>query len=203
VAYPVGRFTDVSSLEDVVRALFRGRTDIPQPRHVQRLGAGVFHLDHEDPDHVYLVTIREIPRVELPLDHPVVVGPVGGVPAQLVRVAIANHVELRLDAVPGPAQDAALREFTDRFEEWSRAGTHEPPPAWPAEEFARIRVSVSDDLGTPYRISSGQSGGTGTEWEVRWSFLPTPPPQATRLTLRFFPPAGTETVVALPLDDAQ
>jgi hypothetical protein len=68
-------------------------------------------------------------------------------------------------------------------------------PSWPAEAFMGIPVSISDDAGTEYRSATGQAGGDGAAWQVRWDFLPVPPPEARRLTLRF--PAG-EIGISLP-----
>ncbi|MEV1328621.1 hypothetical protein AB0J20_03480 [Micromonospora costi] len=190
----------MTGIEDVIRSLlFRRPSEPPPAGSVERLADGTFHLDHHDPDHVYLLTVREVPRVPLPVEGPTEVGEFDGVRAHLVRVALANHVEVTLDAEPGPARETASRDFAIRYEEWGRRADGDPPPPWPAERFRRLVPGLSDDTGTAYRLASGQAGGTGTEWEVRWSFLPTPPPAARRLTLRFSPGGGEALTIDVPL----
>ncbi|MEU8333639.1 hypothetical protein AB0J14_37640 [Micromonospora arborensis] len=63
----------MTGIEDVINALlFRQPKWSPSAgSSVERLGNGEFHVDYHDPDHVYLVTVRHIPRVRLPLEHPV------------------------------------------------------------------------------------------------------------------------------------
>jgi hypothetical protein len=190
----------IIQLADVVGSLLFRRPEEPLPAStVERLGEGVFHLDYDDPDRVYLVTVRQVPRIRLPLERPVVVGEAAGVRAQLVGVALANHIEVALDAEEGPSRQAGLSDFMARYEEWGRQAGREPPPSWPAEEFARIALSASDDVGTVYRHASGESGGSGTEWVVRRALLPTPPAQARRLTLHFSAPTGPPVDIGFPL----
>jgi hypothetical protein len=82
----------------------------------------------------------------------------------------------------------------------SRADPTSAPPPWPAEEFATIPVQLSDDVSTRYSLCSGEHGGDGTEFLVRWRFRPTPPSTATRLTLSFVPPYGPSVRLDLYLD---
>ncbi|WP_406038695.1 hypothetical protein OG799_26490 [Micromonospora sp. NBC_00898] len=194
----------MTDLEGVIRSLlFRHQPEPPPASSVERLGDGALHVDYHDPDHVYLVTVSQVPRIRLPLQRPLAVGEVGGVRAQLVQVALANHIEVTLDAEQGPSRQAGLSDFLDRYENWGqRADPESPPPQWPAEAFTRLIPGVSDDIDTPYRLASGQAGGSGTEWEVHWSFLPTPPVEARLLTLRFSPPSGTPVKIDLPLPPA-
>ncbi|WBB68830.1 hypothetical protein [Micromonospora sp. WMMD812] len=193
----------MTDLEDVIESLLF-RPGRPEPlsvaRSVERLDDGTFHVDYDDADHVYLVTVRQVPRLQLPVERPLPVGEVAGVGAQLVRVAVANHVEVTLDAEPGAARAAATSDFTARHARWeAEAAPGTAPPPWPAEQFGRITITLSDDVGTRYRVASGQDGGPGTEWTVRRSFRPTPPVTARRLTLDFSSPTGPSVRVDLPL----
>ncbi|MFG2045237.1 hypothetical protein [Dactylosporangium sp. NPDC048998] len=193
----------MTDLEGVIRALLLRRPWAePEPvsRSVERLDDGTFHVDYHDPDHVYLVTVRQIPRIRLPLERPLIVGEVDGVRAELLQVSLANHIEVTLDAEQGPPRGAALNDYATSFKRWAeRAGHGSPPPPSPGEQFRRIALAISDDSGTPYRLASGQFGGTGTECLAWWGFRPTPPEIARRLTLDFTSPAGTSVRVNLPL----
>ena len=57
------------------------------------------------------------------------------------------------------------------------------PPEQPGEFLMNIPLRLTDDVGTPYRASSKQAAGTGTEWEGRWTYKPAVPAAARRLTL--------------------
>ncbi|MGI5153038.1 hypothetical protein ACQEVC_42780 [Plantactinospora sp. CA-294935] len=192
----------MTDLDDVVRALFQPSDSEPAPRvrSVERISDGALHVDYHDPGHVYLVTVRRVPRIRLPLERPVPVGVVGGVQAELVQVSVANHIEVTLDAEPGPARETSLRDYLSSYGQWEERTAHAtPPPQWPAEQFRRIAVEVSDDVDTPYRLVSGQLGGTGSESTVQWGFRPPPPAAARRLTLTFTSPDGPLAKIDLPL----
>ncbi|MFD0523884.1 hypothetical protein [Paractinoplanes durhamensis] len=163
--------------------LFRRSVTPPPTRDIERLSDGVYHVDQHDEDHVYLLTVQCIPRVRLEFDRPFTVGEIAGVPADLVEVTVANHVEVTLDATPG----------AQRFDEGAPSGSS------PAEELAQITVTVADDAGTSYQLTSGQAGGPGTEWQVRWNFQPAPPPTARHLTLHFTAPGTAPAEIRLPL----
>jgi hypothetical protein len=117
--------------------------------------------------------------------------------------AVANHVEVTLDAALGPARDAALAAFGEGYRRWERVDDQSRPPAWPAEQLGTISITVVDDLGTVYRRESGGAGGHGTEFRSRWNFLPTPPAAAVWLTLRFTPQAGTPLEASFPFQARQ
>jgi hypothetical protein len=189
--------TNVTSLIEVVNSLFGPRNRPPRGRTVQSLGDGMVHVEYPGDDYVYLVTVQQVPRTVLPLERPIAVGEAQGVPVQLVRVAVANHVEVTLDAASGPARDAALAAFEEVYRRWERDDGRGRPPSWPAEHLALIPITVSDDLGTVYRREAGEAGGRGTEFRSRWNFLPVPPAAAAELTLRFTPPAGPPVEVTL------
>lgn len=189
------------NFEDAVEGLF-GRHDRRRPlpnRSMHRLDQGVFHFDFrdDDPDNVYLVTVERVPRVRLPLEPPVVVGEVDGVRALLVRVSVANHVEVTLDAEDSPRTRTLTEAYLAAEAVWVNAsGPDQHPPESPgAERFLHLLISVTDDAGTEYHMSSGSGGGSDTPWRMHWDFLPVPPPQARRLTIHF--PAG-EVEFALP-----
>lgn len=58
-----------------------------------------------------------------------------------------------------------------------------PPPAQPADLFADLAVSVTDDHGSPYRFLGSSLGGTGLERQVRWRFEPTASTNASSLSV--------------------
>jgi hypothetical protein len=196
--------TGMTDLEDVIRALlFRhpgAESAPPASRSVERLGDGAFHVDYHDPDHVYRVTVHQVPRIRLPFERPAFVGEAAGVRAELVQVSLANHIEVMLDAEQGSPREVALNHYMASYRQWEERAEHRsPPPEWPAELFRRVALAVTDDSGTPYRLASGQLGGTGTEWTVWWRFLPTPPVTARRLTLEFTSHAGMPVRINLAL----
>ncbi|BCY10245.1 hypothetical protein [Actinoplanes sp. L3-i22] len=180
------------NFEDVIHALlFRRRNESPPDGRIARLDQGVYHVDYrDDPDHVYLVTVRQVPRIRLPLAAPVVVGEAGGVRALLVRVGVANHVEVTLDVEDSPAARAATEAYLAAEKVWAdSSGPGIEPPAPPgADAFPRIPISVTDDVGTEYRFAGGSGGGPATPWRMHRDFRPPPPPDARRLTVHF--PAG-------------
>ena len=94
--------TVVTSLIDVVNSLFDPRNRPPRGRAMQRLGDGMVHVEYPEDDYVYLVTVQQVPRTVLPLERPIAVGEPKGMPVQLIQVAVANHVEVTLDAAPAP-----------------------------------------------------------------------------------------------------
>jgi hypothetical protein len=191
--------TNVTSLIEVVNSLFSPRNQPLAGRSMRSLGEGMVHLEYDGDDYVYLVTVQQVPRTVLPLARPIAVGEAQGVPVQLMRVAVANHVEVTLDAASGPARDAALAAFEAVYRQWEQDDGQGQPPSWPAEQLAATPMTVSDDLGTVYRPESGEAGGRGTEFRSRRNFLPLPPAAAAELTLRFTPPTGQPVEVTLLL----
>jgi hypothetical protein len=173
------------------------RLDLMDPR----VTPGTLHLDYGDDDRVFLVTVREIPRLRLALDDAVAVGEIDGVGVALVSVAVANHVEVRIDASPGPVRDQRTRLFQAARAAWETAaqpGTM--PPPWPAETLMSLAIEVSDDVATDYRRVFAQAGGEDSPWASVWQFLPCPPEAAGRLNLALT--VGEETVeVDLELPD--
>jgi hypothetical protein len=193
----------VTSLLEVVNSLFGPPGGPRHARSMEVIGDGVIHVEYPEDDHVYLVTVRRIPRIVLPLQGPLRVGALAGVPVQLVRIAVANHVQVILDAAPGPERDAALADFEQRYRQWEQdSNRNRQPPAWPAEQLSAIPIAIFDDLGTVYRSHSAEAGGHGTEFRSRRNFLPAPPQQAKRLTVQVTPSEGTPVEVEIPLPRA-
>jgi hypothetical protein len=192
----------VTDIEDVINSVVFGRKpSMPAGRHVERMDDDVFHLDYGDSDRVFRVTVEQVARTALSFERPLFISIAGQVRAELMKVAVANHIEVDIDAEPGLARQAAIAAFNIGMEQWaSRADPRSAPPPWPAEEFATIQVQVSDDVSTRYSLCSGEHGGDGTEFLVRWRFRPTPPSTATRLTLSFVPPYGPSVRLDLYLD---
>jgi hypothetical protein len=196
----------MTDVNDVIGDLFPGPRQAPRAgRQIERIGEGTYHLDYHDSDHVYLLTLRQIPRVQLPFPRPYVVGDVDGAQVVLVQVSVANHIEVMFDAQGGPARQAVLADYRDRFEQWAARPDQRnvSPPDFPGERISVLRPQVSDDLGTTYRAVSGQAGGSGTEWEATWRYLPIPPSDARLLRLRFSPPGARPVELDLPLPSSQ
>ncbi len=74
-------------------------------------------------------------------------------------------------------------------------------PAMPGQlVLGSVGVNISDDIGTSYRMSTGQVAGSGSNWEATWVYLPEPPSGAQLLTLEFTlddEPTGTTCHVKL------
>jgi hypothetical protein len=84
--------------------------------------------------------------------------------------------------------DAAYRAAWDEWEpvaiDAGKRGVRPPdPPTQPGVRLNAIPMTLSDDAGTAYRWRGSQAAGTGTEWDALRRFVPSPPPQATSLTV--------------------
>jgi hypothetical protein len=158
---------------------------------------------YNDYDHVFLVSVQEVPRQGLPFDRPLVVGGVDDVQIVLKDVAIANHVELLLDAEEGQGKVAAIEAYRAEHERWMATAPDGVPPVWPATRLMEIAVNVVDDVGTDYQQSTGRAGGEGMEWELQLTFLPAPPTQARHLYLDFASPEAEPVRLELPLPGDQ
>jgi hypothetical protein len=55
------------------------------------------------------------------------------------------------------------------------------------------RVQLTDDLGTGFRWSAGNAGGSGTEMLCEWSFEPAMPVAVSALTVTITSTDGTES----------
>jgi hypothetical protein len=169
-------------------------------RSAFRAAPGVLHLDYGEDEGVFLVTVQQVPRIRLPLGAPVHVATVDGVGIALVSVALANHVEVRLDALPGPRQAELTGAFEAEHGAWAAAAQPDAmPPPWPAESCTALGIAVADDVGTAYVRAFGQAGGDGTPCETRATFRPQPPDEATSLILTFTAPDAEPATVTLPL----
>ena len=160
------------------------------------LTEGVVHVDYDDPEHVFLVTVSQVPRVHLPTGAPRV-AELGGVEVRLVDVELANHVSIVLTGT-GPVADQQARQHAAAFDAWAATaadGRDDDRPEWPASRLLDVRYTVTDDVGTVYRLASGEAGGDDHPWRSVWRHLPTPPPDARQLRVVF---AGGP-VVELPL----
>jgi hypothetical protein len=146
---------------------------------------------------------RPRPRFE-PLSHDLVLEPPGtsapprraalkhvhAVAAPLVDVhgitLVVTSVEVWVDVVivrigglPSEESDRRIAAAEAARREWSPGSGEEPPTPW--DDFRGLQIAVRDDVDTPYRIRSGQTGGTGTEWHMEWRFAPAPPEDAETL----------------------
>ncbi len=107
-------------------------------------------------------------------------------------VAMATGVAVYLYVPRNDKTDALDAEHRLVFERWSAKCMSarqrgEQPPGPPREPIVALfglpRLSLSDDIGTPYRALVTQMGGSNTEWEAASRFAPAVPKQARRLTV--------------------
>lgn len=155
---------------------------------------GSCRVDYDDPDQVFVVSVRRVPRYRLGPDEPFDVGELDGLQVQVTAVVVDDEVAVHLSFADDARRRAREAEFLlRRDEELTRAvasGT-EPPPD-PAQSLAAVTLALTDDLGTDYRRAAGAFGGSGTEFQGSWSFRPGPPPDARRLRV-IAHTAGTES----------
>jgi hypothetical protein len=163
-----------------------GRDPVDRPELIMKnlIGPGLVDVDYGDPEHVFLVTVTRVPRVHLPTGSPSV-AELDGVQVRLVDVELANHVTVVLEGA-GPLADQQSQQYAAAFEAWAAAGGRDgEPPSWPAERLADLPYRLSDDVGTVYRMSSGEAGGGDHPWRSVWHHLPTPPSDARLLRIEF------------------
>jgi hypothetical protein len=154
----------------------RGRIRSPREAWISLVDEGVVHADFGDDDHVFLVTVTQVPRLRPDVGRPVVAS-VDGTDVVLSGVEVANHVTVRLE-LAGPGAEQMNREYERRLLAWGNGAG--PPPDHPAERLTAIDVRVSDDVGTRYRWTGGDAHAiTATR-----HFRPAPPPGATTITVQ-------------------
>lgn len=187
----------VDDLDEVTNELLTSSREVGRRRSALRIQRGVVHLDFGDPDAVFRVTVQKVTRTRLTLDRPIDVGVFDDVTYALTDVAVANHIEVRVDAVPGPRQGELTASFQADYDRWARASPpNGMPPPWPAESCS-LGIAVTDDVGTGYARQFGQVGGEDRPWETWAMFWPTPPPEATTITLTFTAPGRSPATVTL------
>jgi hypothetical protein len=71
--------------------------------------------------------------------------------------------------------DRELQEWVDRRRASGVDEAGDAPRMPGVTVFERLTTTVSDDLGTEYQWSGGQTGGGGMEWEALWFYTPAPP----------------------------
>ncbi|MGZ4748336.1 MAG: hypothetical protein ACXVYY_14750 [Oryzihumus sp.] len=192
---------------DVLGEMFHPREHPGGRRHVElHPDEGVAYVDYDDPEALYEVRVRQVPKRLLAV-RPGVIGEVAGIGVLLAGVTLAHDVSVTVEAAPGAAREQALEEFHAAYRRWEHsvadqgASEDRPPPAWPGERlFGHIRVS--DDVDTEYRFNRGECGGHGTEWRCIHTFLPLPPPQATHLEVELTEHGDVVGRVTVPLGDA-
>jgi hypothetical protein len=154
----------------------RERIRPPRGAWISLVDDGVVHADFGDDDHVFLVTVTQVPRRRLDVGRPVV-ATADGTDVALSGVEVDNHVTVRL-AFAGARGDTIRAEYERVLQAWERGAG--PPPDHPAERLMAIDVRVSDDVGTRYRWTGGDAYAiTATR-----HFRPAPPPAATTITVR-------------------
>lgn len=192
--------TDMEAvISDLLSRLCGGATP-PASRTASRMSPGTFRLDYGDCDHVFVLTLTQLPCRQLGPAGPLLIGHVDGLDVQLTAVVVDTHVHVDLD-IPESARRAEMfRAYQASFERWAASLPNDvEPPAQPGDRLMTVAITVTDDIGTPYTFHSGRSGGSGTEWQARRSFVPVPPIGATSLkvSLRTSDDAVTATEFGL------
>lgn len=160
-----------------------GRSLAPR-RSATRLQPGLWHLDYRDDEHVYLLSVQQVPRRRLGPEQPLPLGSIDGVEIALTGVVTDNYVHVQIAGLPGQRRDELARQHEQAFNDWAlrrSTGQDGEPPAQPGERLMRVRVSLTDELGTAYAWAGGKAGGSGTEWLSSQALLPVPPPAAHQL----------------------
>ncbi len=157
-------------------------------RGSQRVDSGSYQLDYGDDEHVFLLTVQQVPRRTLRPPQPVRVGQIEGLVVNLTGVVIDNLVHVHLDVPSSPRSTRLVRDHDADFEKWvadlpRRPGVH-PPHQPAAQVLLPVAISLRDDVATTYTRAAKTAGGTGTEWHAEHMFLPAPPATARRLSIR-------------------
>lgn len=166
----------------------------------QLLDEGLVHADFYDPDWVFLVRVTQVSRVALTVPD-TRVARVDGVDVYLVGASIDNYLTLVLEGRKPPGGQLG-HEHAVATQDWAApaaAGGVGQPPRWPAERLARIEVTVTDDQGSAYQMSSAEAGGEDSPWRFVQHFRATPPPTAATLFVRFQSEGGFYQRIELPL----
>ena len=144
--------------------------------------AARYEVDYGAEDEVFDLAVTRVRRRRLGVPDPAVVARLEGVDVSLVSVALADQVEVTLDAgTVGPSPSSG----------WE---------AWPAELITRgVTMTLADDAATRYRFTHGEAGGESHPWRVHRRFLPLPPPRATVLRLGFTTADHPPVTLSIPL----
>jgi hypothetical protein len=65
------------------------------------------------------------------------------------------------------------------------------------DDLAELQLVLTDDIGTHYRVTTGQTDGTDMEWRSDWHFRPGVPPTARLLRIRTLTEPSTTVELAL------
>jgi len=116
-------------------------------------------------------------------------------------------LEVRLQGVRGAETSRRDAEFRVALDAWARRLTErgkdaagEAPTMPGVRVLDRVKVSITDDVGTEYQLVAGQAAGDGTDWDAAWIYAPRPPATAAHLYLRFTldgHPTGIECALSL------
>ena len=101
-----------------------------------------------------------------------------------IRVSVAGvrgPETMQRDATFRTAQAAWAR----RLKEHGKAAAGDPPTMPGVPALSRVKVNVTDDVGTRYEFVAGQVAGDGSEWDASWIYAPRPPAVARELRLEF------------------
>src|SRR4051794_41866095 len=88
-------------------------------REVSRLPSGSFRLDYDDEDHVFVLTLQQVPRRRLGPDTPVRVGRIDDLEVDLNAVIVDTGIHVDLSIRDSPRRDALLLEFQADFDSWA------------------------------------------------------------------------------------
>ncbi len=131
------------------------------------------------------------------------VAEVDGMPLALTSVELwSDRSFVHLAGLPTGDADEHVRQVEAHMTEWGRRhqerrsgdGSLSPPELRGGRLLSALQVVLRDDVGTTYRWTGGQAGGSQTEWRMQAHYAPGVSHEATRLVVevggRDEPPVG-------------
>lgn len=178
-----------------------GPAPISGGRSTDRIEAGSYRVEYElEPDQIFLVRVRAVPRVLLYRDAPTHVGDIAGVPVDLVSVVGTDRLDIQVQGRDCATRETLDADFEGKFADWAQSpAPRVDPPQMPGVALMELSIVLSDDVGTTYHPRGGEAAGSASPWTAVRHFEPAPPPTANLLVLVFAPSSGLSVTVSLPL----
>jgi hypothetical protein len=176
-----------------------------EARSIRRLTNESCRVDYHDPDAVFIVSVRRIPRLHLGPEQPIPLGAVDGLEVQVTAVVVDDEVTVHLSFANDDRRKVLEAEFLSLRE---GASVHliaggSPVPDELVQNLSSVTLLLSDDAGTDYRRTAGAFGGSGSEFEGFWSFDPAPPPDAQHVHVLAQAPGHERVTFTLDLPGAR
>ena len=123
-----------------------------------------------------------------------------GVTLVLASVELwTRSVRLRIAGLNNATSDGLDEQHRQALDGWAkkvrdahdRSTVPDDPPREPGARMLDMALALADDVGTGYRWTGANAGGTGSEWRLEEAFEPGVPTGADELTLRVSDPNGS------------